>query len=66
MLQQDDLIYGAGGNAKAGPALAEFRLAARLSHGVCFTESGEDKKLKSLQMLAADPAASDWLRGPVG
>jgi len=56
MLQQDDLVYAAEVETPTREsALAEIPIGSTIEvTGICFAESGEDKKLKSLQVLLPD------------
>jgi signal transduction histidine kinase len=72
MLQQDDLVFTASAETSdRRSALAEIPVGSTIEvTGVCFTESGEDKKLKSLQVLLPTPgsfaliAKPSWLTPP--
>jgi signal transduction histidine kinase len=69
MLQQDDLVFTASAETPdKRSALANIPIGSAITvTGVCFTESGEDKKLKSLELLLAKPnsfqvvAKPSWL-----
>src|SRR5262249_50144352 len=56
MLQRDGLVFTAEAETpQKDTALADIPIGSTIEvTGVCFTESGEDKKLKSLQMLLPD------------
>jgi signal transduction histidine kinase len=66
MLQQDDLVFAAEAEtAGRNTRLAGIPLGSTIEvTGVCFTESGEDKKLKSLQVLMPDAASFRLLAKP--
>jgi signal transduction histidine kinase len=68
MLQQDDLIFSAELETPGRKtALADVPIGSTIEvTGVCFTESGEDKKLRSLQLLLPDPAGFRLLAKPSG
>lgn len=56
MLQSEDLVFTAEAETRQrDTALAEIPIGSIIDiTGICFTESGEDKKLKSLQLLLPD------------
>ena len=56
MLQQDDLVFTAEAETpQEETALAEIPIGSTIEvTGICFSENGEDKKLKSLQLLLPD------------
>jgi signal transduction histidine kinase len=66
LLQADDLLFTAEAeSAQARAALDELSLGSVVEvSGVCFTESGEDKQLKSLHMLLPDANSVRLLRKP--
>jgi len=66
MLQQEDLVYTAEAETPTREtALAEIPIGSTIEvTGIAFTESGEDKKLKSLQMLLPDAASFRVLETP--
>ena len=69
MLQQDNqynLVFAAeAATTNRNTALAEVPVGSTIEvTGVCFTENGEDKKLKSLQVLLPDAASFRILASP--
>ncbi|PWU13193.1 MAG: hypothetical protein C5B50_19730 [Verrucomicrobia bacterium] len=66
LLQADDQLFTAEAeSAQALAALNSLSIGSLVEvSGVCFTESGEDKKLKSLQMLLPDAASVKLLKAP--
>jgi signal transduction histidine kinase len=66
MMQQDDLIFTASAETPdKHSALANIPIGSAVAvTGVSFTESGEDKKLKSLEVLLADPSRFQVLAKP--
>jgi len=66
MLQHDDLVFTAEAETpQEDSPLAEIPIGSTIEvTGVCFTESGEDKKLKSLQVLLADATGFRLLEKP--
>jgi len=66
MMQQDDLIFTASAETPdKHSALANIPLGSAIAvTSVSFTESGEDKKLKSLEVLLVDPGRFRVLAKP--
>jgi len=66
MLQQDDLVFTAEAETpQKETALGDIPIGSVIDvTGVCFTESGEDKKLKSLQVLLPDAGSFRLLEKP--
>jgi signal transduction histidine kinase len=66
LLQVEDLRFTAESKSVQGPAaLAGLPIGSIIEvAGVCFTESGEDKKLKSLQILLPNAKSVRLLRKP--
>jgi signal transduction histidine kinase len=66
MLQQDDQVFTAEAESpQNNPPLADIPIGSTIEvTGVCFTESGEDKRLKSLQILLPTPNSFRLLQKP--
>lgn len=66
MLQAEDLIFTAEAETRQREtSLAEIPIGSIIDiTGICFTESGEDKKLKSLQMLLPNADSFRLLEKP--
>ncbi len=66
MLQHDDLVFTAETETpQKDTALADIPIGSTIEvTGVCFTEGGEDKKLKSLLMLLPDGGSFRLLEKP--
>jgi signal transduction histidine kinase len=66
MLQHEDQMFTAEAESPdTDKALAEIPLGSRIEvSGVCFAESGEDKKLKSLQVLLPNASSFRVLQKP--
>jgi len=66
VLQQEDLLFSAEAESvPAHTALASLPIGSMIEvTGVCFTESGADKKLKSLQILLPDAKSIRLLKTP--
>ena len=66
MLQDEDLLFSAEAlSVPRRAALASLPIGSTLEvTGVCFTESGEDKKLKSVQILLPDIKSVLLLKRP--
>lgn len=66
LLQQDDLVFTAvAETAERQNALTGIPIGSTIEvSGVCFTESGADKKLKSLQILLPDDRSFRLLERP--
>jgi len=66
LLQDENLVFTAEAESVQNPtALATLPIGSMVEvAGVCFTESGEDKKLKSLQILLPDAKSVRLLKKP--
>ena len=65
LLQAGDLGFSAEGEVRSDATLASIPVGSIVEvTGVCFTESGEDKKVHSLQLLLADSGSVRVLSRP--
>lgn len=65
MQSEDQMFTAEAQSAQAVAALDQLLIGSIVEvSGVCFTESGEDKKLRSLQMLLPDAASIRVLKEP--
>jgi signal transduction histidine kinase len=66
LLQQDDLVFTASAETpEKHSALASVPIGSIIDvTGVCFTESGEDKKLRALEVLLPGPASFQLIEKP--
>jgi signal transduction histidine kinase len=66
LMQQDDLVFTASAETQdKRSALASVPIGSIIDViGVCFTESGEDKKLRALEVLLPEPASFQLIEKP--